>query len=97
MRRFCPCCGQEWAIDDLPKLRGPRRNRIIEIVSRRPGLDMHRLADLVYADDINGGPDDAAMVVRVTIAHMNKQLRRQGWRIAADRCGYGGYRLSRIS
>lgn len=100
MRKICPACGQEWPLDGrrkLPTLPGVYRNRIIELVAGHPGIGMRDLAERVYEIDPNGGPDDAARAVRVTIYHMKKPLAAQGWRLAARRAGYDGYRLSRIN
>lgn len=96
-RRFCAHCGREYP----PPLyvTGPVRRRLIEILVDRPsGVSVRALADLVYADDPNGGPLAAQRSLNVIAHHANRQLATQGYRIRAEWRGRGAfYRLVRTS
>jgi hypothetical protein len=92
---MCPTCQRPLA----PQLvvRGPVRQRIVDTVANRPdGITRGELIDIVYADDIDGGPD-TPNTVSVLIHLANQQLSRQGYRIESAWRGRGGrYRLVRI-
>jgi hypothetical protein len=66
-----------------PKLMvsGPIRQRLVEVIANRPnGITSSELMDLVYADDVDGGPDCVGTVAAL-VFHVNKQLAPQGYRI----------------
>ena len=78
MTAHCPCCGQAVAVDPVTATRAaltPMQRAIFDIVMRRPGLSRERLADVVYADDPQGGPDFAGSVISVHIMQANKRSR----------------------
>lgn len=97
----CPCCGQRIVkARDLTfgpigcavtrngtSVRlSPTQYRIIFILRDRL-LSMRDLIDAVYADDPDGGPDNAKNTLLVTEANMNKRLLPLGIRVGADRRG----------
>jgi hypothetical protein len=51
----CSGCGRPLPNDELmlPRI----KRRILDIVSRRPGISAERLRELVWADDPAGGPE----------------------------------------
>jgi DNA-binding response OmpR family regulator len=96
---ICPCCGQEVVSDDesiikaasLSKLQA----RIFRVLSRAKGekMDAEQIADIIYHDRADGGPDFAAQTIRTTIHKLRD-------RIAASNSGVSiengrGYRLVR--
>lgn len=90
----CPCCGQPVA--DVPPeavMPSPLRRRLVDLVRRRPGITVEALADALYADDPDGGPENGTLAVRSVIRHANATLRQHGWRIARSRVWGAGYRL----
>jgi hypothetical protein len=57
------------------------RRKIIDLLSLHPeGLTRKRLFEMVYADDIDGGPDNMN-VISVLVRHANRELWPQGWKI----------------
>ena len=95
-RRLCPTCHRPFP----PRLvvHGPVRQRIIDAIANRPdGITRGELLSLVYADDVNGGPDNPN-TISVLIKHANAELAAQGFRIAPTWLGRGArYRLVRIA
>ncbi len=79
-------------------MRGPVRQRIVDIVANRPdGITRGELLDVVYADDPNGGPENPN-TVSVLIHCANQQLAQQGYRIESAWRGRGGrYCLVKVS
>ena len=75
----------------LPKL----RQRIYDYVSRHPeGVDVGHISDYVYADDPNGGPENAAVCIRTQIYHINfPVLRPRGLQIKGKSGPQGLYKL----
>jgi hypothetical protein len=73
------------------------RQRIIDVIAARPdGITRAELLDVVYGDDIDGGPDNAN-TISVLIKHANEDLKPQGFRIEPTWRGRGArYRLIRI-
>ena len=87
----CPHCRRPYP----PKFQvsGPVRQRIVNIIARRPaGICRADLISLVYADDPNGGPLYPNSV-SVLVHHANKELRKQGYEITAGRGRGALYRL----
>jgi hypothetical protein len=93
--QICPTCHRPLA----PRLvvRGPVRQRIVDIVANRPdGITRGELIDVVYAGDVNGGPE-TPNTISVLIHLANQQLVEQGYRIEAAWRGRGGrYRLVKV-
>jgi len=48
---------------------------------RSQGITTNELVDIIYGDDSNGGPDDAAAAIHVHIHRLNRTLRDDGLRI----------------
>jgi hypothetical protein len=94
--RLCPTCQRPFP----PHLvvRGPVRQRIVDVIANRPdGITRAELLDVVYADDIDGGPANPN-TVSVLIKHANAELAAQGFRISPAWLGRGArYRLVRIA
>lgn len=98
----CPCCRQKVAEGrhmKLSALFAGRRRRILEIIeSRHPArVDKRTLVDILYAEDLDGGPDNAEGVIPVLVYQMNQRLTSTGWKISGQidgmRDGYGLVRL----
>lgn len=72
-------------------------NALIEAYPNR--VDRITLTDTIYADDPEGGPDNALTGLRVMIANIRAKLKGTGWTIPKMTGGsgekYGGYRLTR--
>jgi hypothetical protein len=92
---ICPTCSRPFP----PRLivRGPVRQRIVDLIANRPaGITRREIIDLVYADDIDGGPENPN-TISVLIKHANKELATQGFHIEPAWRGRGArYRLVRI-
>jgi hypothetical protein len=81
-----------------PKLvvSGPVRQRLVDIIANRPnGTTGGELMDLVYADDIDGGPDCVGTVAAL-VFHANKQLAPQGYRITSSGGRGARYHLRKL-
>jgi hypothetical protein len=78
-------------------VRGPVRQRIVDLVAGRPdGLTRRELIEFIYAADPNGGPNNEN-TISVTIRNANKELKEQGYYIAPAWRGRGArYRLFKI-
>lgn|GEM_PF-1322802 len=96
----CPCCGA--AVEGRPD---PAtiiaalpltllRRRLCGALADRFGtfVSMQHLADVVYGDDPNGGPDEAAGVLRQFIHQERPKLRKHGLAIEAHGPNVG-YRM----
>ena len=94
--QICPHCKRPFP----PRLavHGPVRQRIVDLIANRPdGITRNEIIATVYADDIDGGPDNPN-TVSVLIKHANAQLAEQGFRIEPAWRGRGArYRLVRIA
>jgi hypothetical protein len=77
---------------------GPRRQAIVDAIANRPdGITRAELLDVVYADDIDGGPDNPNTIA-VLIKFANAELATQGYRIESTWRGRGArYRLIEIT
>jgi len=76
---------------------GPIRQAIVDLIANRPdGVTRAEIIATVYADDIDGGPDNANTIA-VLIKHANEDLKPQGFRIEPTwRDRRARYRLIRI-
>jgi hypothetical protein len=94
--RICPACQRPFPPPLI--VRGPIRQRLIEILLNRPdGVALSELVDLIYSDDPAGGPLTARNSLNVIAHRANKQLSEQGYRIESTWRGRGArYRLVRI-
>lgn len=84
----CPCCGQPVVPTQLalPRI----KSKILDAVRRRPGITATELRDIVWADAIDGGPEDRK-VLHVHICQLNKLIAHTG--VAVRGSISGGYRL----
>ena len=75
-------------------MRGPVRQKIVDAIANRPnGITRDEILATVYADDIDGGPDNAN-VVAVLVKRANEDLAPQGFQIKPTWRGRGArYRL----
>jgi hypothetical protein len=93
--QICPACRRPFP----PRLvvHGPVRQAIVNTIAERPdGITRAELLDVVYGDDIDGGPDNAN-VISVLIKHANAELAAQGFHIESTWRGRGArYRLTKI-
>ena len=93
---LCPTCQRPYP----PRLvvRGPVRQRIVDLIANRPdGITRDEILDVVYADDPDGGPANAN-TISVLIKHANSELAAQGFRILPAWLGRGArYRLVRTA
>ena len=80
----CPCCGGRGEIEEkAPVPLSPLEFAIYDTVRRCPdGINVHELADRVYAGRRDGGPEYAGSSIRVTIMRVNRKLKGKGLRIA---------------
>lgn len=100
----CPCCGQP--IDGLGPVEAAYRisghfGRIVEAIARfgrsgRP-VNAFEVAEVVYADDPDGGPDDPTNGIRVLIWKRRPQFRAYGWDLEHASGRGGGYRIVRYA
>lgn len=78
---ICPLSGRPCPRKLL--VSGPVRQRILDVIATRPhGVTRAQLIWLVYGEDPNGGPNNPN-VVCVHISNANRELRPQGYEIAA--------------
>jgi hypothetical protein len=73
------------------------RQRIVDVIAGRPdGITRAELLDVVYGDDVDGGPENPNTVA-VLIKHANAELAPRGYQIAPTWRGRGArYRLIEI-
>ena len=94
--QICPHCKRPFP----PRLavHGPVRQRIVDLIANRPdGITRNEIITTVYADDIDGGPDNPN-TISVLIKHANEELAAQGFRIEPAWLGHGArYRLVRVA
>ena len=93
--RLCPTCQRPFP----PRLvvHGPVRQRIVDVIANRPdGITRAELLDVVYGDDVDGGPDNPNTIA-VLIKYANAELAAQGYQIQPTWRGRGArYRITRI-
>ena len=91
---ICPTCQRPFAPE--LRVRGPVRQKIVDAIANRPdGITRDEILATVYADDIDGGPDNAN-VVAVLVKRANEDLAPQGFQIKPTWRGRGArYRLAR--
>ena len=93
--RTCPTCHRPFP----PKLivHGPVRQRIVDLIANRPhGITRSEIVATIYADDIEGGPDNPN-TVSVIIKKANEELAAQGYCMSPAWLGRGArYRLIKL-
>ena len=81
------------AADD-PRL--PRvKRRILNAVRRCPGIDAERLRGVVWADDLDGGPENLK-TIHVHVYQLNRLLAPHGIIVRAPFGAGAGYRVLRV-
>lgn len=72
-------------------LSSPTQARILDVLARYypASLSLMRIAEIVWADDINGGPDDAQNCVSVHMHRLRPVLQALGWHIGRNPGGQG--------
>lgn len=86
MKKCCPACGQTLPAKlKLPIKLVDSQMLIVERVHRagKQGILSTDLADYVYADDRDGGPEAARKVLATRICIINKKLKEMGFVIRA--------------
>ncbi len=102
MTMKCPCCGGEVtklpvsALISIP-MQPQHRSVAAALASAYPRrLPMGALIDALYANDPNGGPEQASNVIIVRVSQLRKKLMPYGWTVSSGVDGPGshaGYRL----
>lgn len=87
----CPCCDGTGTIEEGPPIPLPvMQAKIYDIVRRqKQGITSADLVTKVYEDHADGGPDFAAISVRVMIKRINDKLKSCNQRIRATNKGLG--------
>jgi hypothetical protein len=95
----CPCCNGRGEIEPAsPVPLAPLEFAIWDVVRRsRHGLDAAAIANKVYADRIDGGPEFARTCVHLTIRRANRRLSAAGQQIVSSNRNRGSiYRIQHI-
>lgn len=98
---LCSVCGHlisetSSEFPDAYEMNLPRRERqILEVLVRSTGRPtfMSKIIDELYADDPDGGPENAEGCAQTHISKLRRKLRPHGWLIDSRR--FDGYRLVR--
>lgn len=87
----CPCCNGVGTVEEGPPIPLPvMQARIYDIMRRQKnGITNADLTTKVYEDHADGGPDFAAISVRVMIYRINGKLKAYGQQIHATNKGLG--------
>ena len=92
---LCPCCNRPLA--PALTVTGPIRNRVLDLVGRRPdGTSMGEIVGIVYMDNPNGEPEWAVNSIKTAVFNANKELKPQGYMIRARHGPGARYRLLRV-
>lgn len=92
--KTCPCCGQ--LIPPTLMFQGRVSQRLYDFVAKHPeGVDREQIADFVYAEDPNGGPDSEG-AVKALIWRMNVNLKSKNLRIKSSMGRGSVYRLVQL-
>lgn len=97
----CPCCGAEMHTPGLSALRYIRvttlQRQVLDVlINAFPRtLSTRQIADRVYADDPNGGPDKAEGCIEVSLYRIRKVIKHVGW-TAGTSGPHGGIGLRQI-
>lgn len=89
----CPTCGAFIVKEQM--FNSKVKQAIFDYVRKRSGCTSKQIADYVYQDDINGGPD-SVNVVAVHIAQMRPTLHQHGLDIRATLGHTSTYSLVRL-
>jgi hypothetical protein len=82
----CPCRAGKGTIEPGPPMRlTPIQAKIYEAVrAAKHGIPISKLADQVYADRIDGGPETSWDVIRTQVCQMNKRLAAAGENVRSE-------------
>lgn len=76
-------------------INGRRRNAFIDALLNHPnGLTVRECMSFIYADDVNGGPDNDN-IIPVMAKQINRLIVAQGWKITAVGGPGSVYRIAR--
>ena len=98
----CPCCGSAGtrpdpkAVVDAIKM-SPTQRRIADLLASRFGRPVlcEHVADVVYADDPDGGPDGGIRVISAHISKIRRRIAKHGLSIDCGRGpGEHSYRMT---
>src|SRR4051812_23826435 len=96
----CECCGYSAEKKDPAQVArmlrlSPKERALYDALARRFGrwTSWQDLASVVYADDPNGGPDDAENSINVAIHYLKKKIAARGLVIDATFGSGGGRRM----
>ena len=90
--KICPCCGQ-LIPPALMFPNAPVSQRLYDFVSKRPdGVNSQEIADAIYADDPDGGPDSLD-AIKALIWRMNNRLKPKRLAIRGTLGRGSAYRL----
>lgn len=106
----CPCCGSQ--VDETAIVwdagsstlsgrgmsvhLGPKRALMFDIMWRRKAINSDDLVSAVYADDVNGGPENARSSVSVMMMHLRRQIAPFGITIESSN-GRGAHYVIKFS
>ncbi|MDX0262461.1 hypothetical protein GOC60_14860 [Sinorhizobium meliloti] len=100
MMEICPCCGftadKKNVTDIGNSLRLSRLERsVFNFFARRFGqnLDPSWILEAAYADDPDGGPEHANIVVAMTIQRLRNKIAPHGLTIEGTKGRHGGRRM----
>lgn len=94
---ICPFCRQHLPKEiSFPHVRGWLRRAVVHILLHYPGISTQGIIDRVYAGDVYGNVPTTRKTIHVTMVHLRKQLRLDGYEIASSRGRGGGYRLQKF-
>jgi hypothetical protein len=79
------------------KVSGAQRKQIIDLLLQHPdGMSLQAIADRIYADDPDGGPDFASNSIWAMVARANVELADQGHRITSTKGRGSVYRIVKL-
>lgn len=98
----CPCCGAEMHTPGLAALRHvrvtPFQRKVLDVLINTfpKALSARQLANRVYADDPNGGPENSENCISVYLCRIRKAIQPLGWTAGARGNEQEGIRLRQI-
>jgi hypothetical protein len=107
MSCLCPTCNRPMEATRAPiegltsAVMGPIERRIVEALVRAypRSITRDRMVDIVYADERDGGPDRAQVIMSILMGRLRPKLVQFGWTIPKARSGKGseGYHLEPVA
>ena len=95
----CPCCNGSGTIEAGPPVPlTPMQFRVWDAVRQsRHGITAPAIAERIYSDRYDGGPEFAKGCVYATIKHANRRLQAAGIAIVCSTHARGGvYKIQRL-